>query len=94
MENEEDKIRGIIKDSETYAEGSGLSLSNDPRIVEAIAKGLATNEEKHGPSKRYCPCRPVTGNEEQDKKIICPCAYHKDEIKKDGKCHCGLFVRA
>ena len=26
------------------------------------------------------------------KKIICPCVYHKDEIREQGHCHCLLFV--
>nr|WP_269850493.1 ferredoxin-thioredoxin reductase catalytic domain-containing protein [Methanosarcina horonobensis] len=27
------------------------------------------------------------------KKIVCPCIYHKDEIEKDGNCHCELFFK-
>ncbi|MGR3220281.1 MAG: ferredoxin-thioredoxin reductase catalytic domain-containing protein [Candidatus Anammoxibacter sp.] len=42
----------------------------------------------------YCPCRIVTGDKEKDDKIICPCVYHEEEIKRDGKCHCDLFVAA
>lgn len=84
----------LLKEMEAHAEEAGISLNPDPKLVEAIVNGLIKNEEKYGPGKRYCPCRPVLGDEEQKNKIICPCAFHLDEIKKDGKCHCGLFVRA
>ncbi|MCK4355114.1 hypothetical protein KAW43_02040 [Candidatus Parcubacteria bacterium] len=25
--------------------------------------------------------------------MVCPCIYHKREIKEDGHCHCFLFVK-
>ncbi|MBD3263108.1 ferredoxin:thioredoxin reductase [Candidatus Woesearchaeota archaeon] len=80
------------KQTKKYAdEESDLKLNPNQAIVDAIVKGLARNKEKYGYA--YCPCRPITGDEEEDKKIICPCVYHKDEIKKDGHCHCRLFVK-
>jgi len=86
-----EKIEALIRKSEEYAKKKGLKLNSNRKIVEAIVKGLLMNEKKYGAI--YCPCRPVTGNAEEDRKIICPCVYHIDEIKKDGKCHCGLFVK-
>jgi ferredoxin-thioredoxin reductase catalytic subunit len=83
----------LIEKSKQHADENGFLLNPDSRLVDALVTGLLKNEEKHGPGKRYCPCRPVTGNDEQDKNIICPCIYHRDELKRDGKCHCGLFVR-
>jgi len=81
-----------LKQAKEYAENEqGLKLNPNEVIVNAIAKGLARNEEKYGAA--YCPCRPITGDNETDKKIICPCVYHKDEIEKDGQCHCRLFVK-
>ena len=74
-----------------YAESQGFRLNPDEKVVEAICNGLLANQKKHG--ARYCPCRMVTRNKEEDKKIICPCIYHKDEIKRGGHCHCNLFVR-
>jgi len=35
---------------------------------------------------------PAVGNKE-DKKKICPCVWHKDEIREMGHCHCMLFMR-
>ncbi|MCK9578282.1 ferredoxin:thioredoxin reductase [bacterium] len=74
-----------------YANGKDISLNPNEKIVNAIIGGLLNNEEKHG--EKYCPCRKVTGNTEEDKKIICPCVYHLDEIKEMGHCHCNLFVK-
>jgi ferredoxin-thioredoxin reductase catalytic chain len=81
----------ILRPYKEHADKSGFRLNPNDKIVDATMKGLLRNEGKFG--ARYCPCRRVTGNKEEDKKIICPCVYHKDEIAKDGHCHCMLFVR-
>lgn len=81
----------LIKEHEEYAEQNGFKLNPDKKVVEVIIKGLLEREKKFG--ARYCPCRRITEDKEEDKKIICPCIYHKEEIEKDGKCFCGLFVR-
>lgn len=77
----------IIQDSEIYAKNNGFRLNPDKTIVEFIAEGLAENEKNFG--KRYCPCRTFAGNRREDS--ICPCIYHQEEIKTQGRCHCGLF---
>lgn len=82
-----EKLRQLFKQ---YAESQGFMLNPDEDITTFVIQGLLHNEAKFG--YRYCPCRVVTGNKDQDKKIICPCIYHKDEIKSMGRCHCGLFV--
>jgi len=81
----------LIKEYIDYAEKNGFKLNPDRKVVERIIDGLFAKEKLNG--KKYCPCRRVTGNEEEDLKIVCPCIYHKDEIAKDGKCFCGLFVK-
>jgi len=81
----------LIKNYQDYAQKNGFSLNPNKEVVEGIVKGLLKNEEKYG--QRYCPCRRVTGNLEEDKKNICPCAYHKEEIKNLGHCLCNLFVK-
>jgi len=80
----------LKKVSERYADSQKFKLNPDKKIVESIIKGLLANEKKFG--YRYCPCRAVIGNKEMDRKIICPCVFHKDEIKRMGHCLCGLFV--
>ena len=74
-----------------YAEKAGFKLNPDAEMLDLVLEGLSKNKVKHG--KRYCPCRIVVGDEKEDKKIICPCIYHKDEIKNDGMCHCALFFK-
>ncbi len=81
----------LIKQSEEYAKKQGFKLNPYREVVEGVAEGLLEREKKFG--ARYCPCRRVTGDKEQDQKIICPCVYHKEEIAKDGRCYCNLFVR-
>ena len=79
-----------IKDwAKKYAEKRGIQLNPDEERVDEVAKGLAVRQEKFG--KRYCPCRIVTGNAEEDRKIICPCVYHREEIETEGSCHCALY---
>ncbi len=88
MEKEE---KQLIKKSKDYAKSVGINLNPDKKIVEGIVKGLLRNKKQKG--ELYCPCRVVTGNKEKDKEIICPCVFHLSEIKKDGHCHCNLFVK-
>ncbi|HLD58915.1 MAG TPA: ferredoxin-thioredoxin reductase catalytic domain-containing protein [archaeon] len=86
MDQEEKRI---LKEAEEYAREKGLKLNPDKKTLEAVIKALAKTEQKYG--KKYCPCRAVTGNAENDKKIICPCAFHLKEISDSGHCKCNLF---
>ncbi len=82
----------LLKGSEKYAQRAGYKLNPDTEVVRTIISGLAKNKAKHG--RAYCPCMFVTGDPDEDKKIICPCRVHREDIEKHGKCHCGLFVKA
>jgi len=90
-EVKEEEIKEIIKWYENYAKRNGFRLNPDRATVERLVKGLLANEKKYG--ARYCPCRRVTGNIEEDRPKICPCRWHREEIKRDGHCHCWLFFR-
>ncbi len=81
----------IIKNYHEYAEKNGFKLNPNREVVERLVKGMLENEKKHG--ARYCPCRRITGNPEEDKPKICPCQWHREEIERDGHCLCGLFVK-
>lgn len=76
---------------ERYARRVGLALNPDPSRVEEILCGLAVRKRRYGYA--YCPCRIVTGDKLQDRKSICPCAYHREEIEREGKCLCELFFK-
>jgi ferredoxin-thioredoxin reductase catalytic chain len=79
----------VLEICRKYADRAGFRLNPDQEIVDTVIKGLIANEKKYG--FRYCPCRLVTGDKEKDRAIICPCKYHKDEIKEQGYCHCMLY---
>jgi len=87
----DEEMEKLIKISEEYAEKKGYKLNPNRMIVEGVIKGLLSRKENFG--EIYCPCRKMSGNKEEDKKIICPCIYHEDEIAKDGHCFCNLFVK-
>ena len=85
------KANLLIRDYIVHAKKNGINLNPNEETVRRIIKGLFANEKKYG--EKYCPCRRVTGNLEDDKKNICPCAYHLAEVEKDGHCLCNLFVK-
>jgi len=92
-EGEEDKedIEKIIQSYQEYAEKNGFKLNPDREVVKRLVIGMLENEKKYG--ARYCPCRRITGNPEEDKKKICPCFWHREEVERDGHCFCGLFYK-
>ena len=90
-ENNNDDVEKIIKEYEDYARQKGIKLNPNKEVVERLVKGLINNEKKYG--KKYCPCRRISGNPEEDQKNICPCFWHLEEIEKNGQCFCGLFMK-
>jgi len=90
MGYKEERKKRLLAYFKKYVEEKGFSL-NEERIVDNILEGLIRNEEKFG--HIYCPCRPVTGNLEEDRPKICPCVFHLKEIEEKGRCLCGLFVK-
>lgn len=94
-DNDNDEINvdsELLMEYEDHASDNDFMLNPNKKAVEGILNGISRNEEVHG--ARYCPCRRITGNREQDKNIVCPCIYHKEEIEIDGKCLCGLFFKS
>lgn len=87
----DEKAIKLIEKYEDYAKKNGFRLNPNKEIVKGLVEALFMNEKKYG--EKYCPCRVITGDKEKDKDKICPCIWHKDEIKKMGHCHCGLFVK-
>ncbi len=88
---EDKESRELRKKIEDYAEESGFKLNPEDKITSFIIKGLLKNKKEKG--ELYCPCRRVSGNRQEDIKIICPCIYHISEIKEQGHCHCNLFFK-
>lgn len=82
--------QALLTKLETYAQSKGYQLNPDRETVERVVRGMSMRKAKMG--EAYCPCRFATGNPEVDKKIICPCTFHEDEIAKNGQCHCQLLM--
>ncbi len=79
----------ILRFARVYARAKGFVLNPDPQKLDEVIAALAFNEKTYG--FRYCPCRVITGDFEEDKKKICPCYWHEEEIREMGHCRCGLF---
>jgi len=89
--DELEKIKADIRRRlENYAKRAGFELNPDEAKVTYVIDGLAQRKVSRG--KAYCPCRVISGDPKADKKIICPCVYHRQEIADKGICHCELFV--
>lgn len=83
---EEQELKEKLQD---YADSQNFKLNPNEKVLMGIIRGLLRNKQFKGDI--YCPCRVVTGNKEEDKRIVCPCIYHKDEIKQMNHCKCTLF---
>ncbi len=84
----------FTKAIETFAENNDFQVNPDKEKVGMLLEGIFNNEKNHG--LKYCPCRLITKERDEDLKLICPCNFlihetYKD--KEDGECWCGLFVR-
>ncbi len=87
----EEETKKLIKKYEEYAKKKGFKLNPNEKVVEGVCRALIIREQQFG--KKYCPCRKMTNDKKNDKKIICPCVYHLEEIEKDGHCYCNLFFK-
>ncbi|MDD5568827.1 MAG: ferredoxin-thioredoxin reductase catalytic domain-containing protein [Candidatus Pacebacteria bacterium] len=85
------KTAELISFYEKYAKENGFKLNPNRKIVEGVVRALIMKNEAFG--AKYCPCRKLGNDKKANKKIICPCAYHKEEIEKEGHCYCNLFVK-
>lgn len=90
MDPVEERAAAIRRRLEEYLVGKDFYFNPDPEMLNSILRAMAKRWEKFG--EDYCPCRRVTGDKEKDALIVCPCIYHKEEIEKDGFCHCRLFT--
>lgn len=71
-------------------EPKGYLFNRDRQKVIEILNGLLVNRKRYG--YMCCPCRLASGDREQDKDIICPCAYREEDIREYGSCYCNLYV--
>lgn len=70
----------------------GYKFSPDAELVEFCLEQEVKLEKLHGIP--YCPCKAVTGDRDQNMKIVCPCIpFHREHFEAMKRCWCGLFVR-
>jgi ferredoxin-thioredoxin reductase catalytic chain len=83
------KFRDAI---ERFAENNEFQVNPDKEKVTMLIDGVFNNEQNHG--LKYCPCRLIMKDFEEDLKLVCPCNFLiHDTYKNNGECWCGLFVR-
>lgn len=84
----------FIQAIERLAEKNEFQINPDIEKVKMLLEGIFNNEYNHG--LKFCPCRLITHDFEEDLKLICPCNFLIHETykeKEDGECWCGLFIR-
>ena len=72
-------------------EQKGYYFNEDKERTFDLLRGLLTNKARYG--YMSCPCRLASGNREEDKDIVCPCAYRKPDVNEFGSCYCQLYVK-
>lgn len=79
---------------ERFTVGNEFRVNPDKNKVKTLLEGIFNNDKNHG--LKYCPCRLITKNFEEDLNLVCPCNFRVHETyrdKEDGECWCGLFIR-
>jgi ferredoxin-thioredoxin reductase catalytic chain len=86
--------RKFLREIEKLSESNDFRLNPDQEKVQSLIDGIIENESSHG--MKYCPCRLITKDFEEDLLLVCPCNFRIHETykgKPDGECWCGLFVK-
>lgn len=79
---------------EQFAEKSEFQVNPDKEKIAPLFEGMFNSEANYG--LKYCPCRMIEKDLENDIKLICPCNFliHETYQDKDkGECWCGLFIK-
>ena len=71
-------------------EPKGYFFNTDKERVMDLMEALLVNKARYG--YMGCPCRLVSGDKENDRDIICPCAYREPDVAEYGSCYCNLYV--
>ena len=79
-----------VRFSERYVARGPYEFFPEEEVVIEVQKGLGENELNNG--YRYCPWMPLSGDPVEDRKKICPCERHHEDIERDGFCIWMFFV--
>jgi ferredoxin-thioredoxin reductase catalytic chain len=86
---ESERLYQVLK---SIQEPQGFFFNYDLALTLSIIDMLLANRSRYG--YMACPCRLASGVREQDRDIICPCAYRADDVVEYGCCYCNLYVSA
>ncbi len=73
-------------------EQRGYYFNKELEVVMELLGQLLVTRERYG--YMACPCRLANGVYEDDRDILCPCAYREEDVREFGSCYCGLYVSA
>ena len=85
-------VERVRRFATAYTATGPYELNADAALDEATIQGLAKHLDELG--QMYCPCHVLPQAEAERASLVCPCAPHHDDIRRDGQCHCGIFVAA
>ncbi len=69
----------------------GYKLSPDEELVDFLFEQEVQIEKENG--SPFCPCQALTGEEDHDMKLVCPCIpFHREHYDYMKRCWCGLYV--
>jgi ferredoxin-thioredoxin reductase catalytic subunit len=71
-------------------EAKGYHFNQDKDRVIELLDALLINKDRYG--YMGCPCRLLSGDRDNDRDIICPCAYREADVQEFGSCYCNLYV--
>ena len=78
------RLREPKSSRKSMSQGAPCEFFLEADVVEVVQQGLAENQIKDG--YRYCPSMPLSGDPVEDRKKICPCDRHHEDISRDGFC--------
>ena len=83
-------LEQVAEFARRVAAHQGWQLNPDESFRALLIQGLQTNHNRYG--YFLCPCRDGSAVREQDRDIICPCAYARQDIAEHGHCFCALYM--
>ncbi|HRX14742.1 MAG TPA: ferredoxin-thioredoxin reductase catalytic domain-containing protein [Spirochaetota bacterium] len=87
---EDSEIDGLYRIVERDAHEGGYLLNPDDSFTRELIRGLVVNTKRYGYAA--CPCRLASGDEAEDRDMVCPCDYRDADLNEYGACYCALYV--
>ncbi|KPJ64066.1 hypothetical protein AMJ44_13455 [candidate division WOR-1 bacterium DG_54_3] len=73
----------FLQEIKRLSEKNEFQVNPDQDKVKSLIQGVTENERNHG--MKYCPCRLITKDFEEDLKLVCPCNFRIHETYKEKK---------